>query len=462
MAILLCCNNSKRSQRRAILTVVVTYNILFILYQYPPPLPNVSLLDYYGDRFVWVHDSWFLANVTSYNPAVPGARKNINVHFSNNNTATNSASSSEVYSEVRTLYKKMILPFSSYYLSSSVSSSASSSTLPSKLSPLCQLRLPSFASHNDNQTTTMIRRIYFAHMRKAGGTTINWYLRKVAQHYGLQYKRMEGKPFNETLHDDHLRSDTFYVTHVRDPIQRMISHYEYDGRWPCSKLVEKNSTFLPTQNNSKSIVDWLYQFNASTQHRQHKHKEVLWYCTENCYTRWLALPHHLSSPHISSYDDLKRRAIQAAHRYHLILVLEWLQDPHYVKQLEAFFGVKGLQGRPKGMYCYKASKQANAITPAAYDSSIFQLLSERNAVDYSLLNELESCSKDGVQIPDDTTFQDLVIPNRAKHHATRNVENKIRRTKKRQKGKSATITPRMRRNRIRMGMFRRKRKQPNQ
>ena len=59
------------------------------------------------------------------------------------------------------------------------------------------------------------KRIYFYHARKAGGTSINYYLRNVARHYGLDYTVVEWDKMEEPGSFDNA---TFYVTHLREPV----------------------------------------------------------------------------------------------------------------------------------------------------------------------------------------------------------------------------------------------------
>ena len=417
-----------KQSRRFILAFFILGNVSFVIQQHSSPAIQGILFDSSKERFLWIHDptAWLMIPRNEINETSSSSETTITTLLHQTNNVRNSSGTfrpSLGVSSQSQQHQSKVVPSPP---SSSYSSATSSSSLSGSSSPICQLRLPSLYpdddnnSNNNNNNTTitsnnqkytkkrMIRRIYFAHMRKAGGTTIHSYLRKVAQQYGLEFVVVEAKPFHETIHADHLRSDTFYVTHVRDPIRRLISNYEYEGRWPCPLLLQANSNFIPTQKNARSMTYWMSHFNATTQH-QRQQTPSLWYCTENCYTRWLALPYHLSLPNMT-YEELKRLALQAAHRYHMILVLEWLQDSQYVQQLETFFGVKGLQGRHSEMYCYRAAKDANAKAPARYDNATIQLLSELNSVDYSLLQELQTCSHHhGIQIPNHTTFQDLVV-----------------------------------------------------
>ncbi len=76
-------------------------------------------------------------------------------------------------------------------------------------------------SYNDSIPIT---RIYFYHVRKAGGTMIRKYLKKVASRYKINLMIQENK--NAGLEEvgshvtlDELEQNTLYVTNLRDPVR---------------------------------------------------------------------------------------------------------------------------------------------------------------------------------------------------------------------------------------------------
>ena len=102
-------------------------------------------------------------------------------------------------------------------------------------------------------------KIKFLHMRKAGGTTIHKYLKDVVESKKtsfLEYDVCEGAKKclelnfmddgyhryynderNSTLYGESIPWDssgkTFYVTHIREPVARALSHYKYEKRFKC-------------------------------------------------------------------------------------------------------------------------------------------------------------------------------------------------------------------------------------
>jgi hypothetical protein len=243
-------------------------------------------------------------------------------------------------------------------------------------------------------------------MRKAGGTTLHRYLELVAKELHLTLDVGEGGSFE--VPGTRTRDDTLYVTHFRDPVKRLVGNFEYEGRWGwnCGWL----ETIIPQVGNDTSILtdmlkekerpDSLEYFlrrdkahNSTQCHREH----LYYWCSQNCYTRWLALPTHLCSD--VSYDKVFQIAIERAVKQHIIIRLEFLKDPEYVASLERFFGVKGYSHSSLDLYCFNETKLANHLVPYHYPPDMLVEFRKRNGKDYDLLNNLTAAcqsSKDTV------------------------------------------------------------------
>ena len=98
---------------------------------------------------------------------------------------------------------------------------------PDYVSPVCR---PSWGSETQ-QRNGRIDRLFFSHTRKAGGTMLARFFRLVAQTHGWKFVSVEGTPAEAPI-----RNDTFYVTHLREPVARAISMYKYGGRFTCLEL----------------------------------------------------------------------------------------------------------------------------------------------------------------------------------------------------------------------------------
>ena len=80
------------------------------------------------------------------------------------------------------------------------------------------------------------RHIHFVHMRKAGGTDIVSILKKEHEKPGgerIHYFHSEGLTFNVSCieNDDPKQGGMIHLTSLRDPLQRIISSYFYEGRF---------------------------------------------------------------------------------------------------------------------------------------------------------------------------------------------------------------------------------------
>jgi len=132
----------------------------------------------------------------------------------------------------------------------------SAATLPN--SPVCHPHFNLALPNNKWSNTTKFNRIYFYHSRKAAGSTVHKYLRKVADKYGIELKAVEWSGMEEpgTSYENN-NTNTFYVTNIREPISRSISHFKYQGRWDCHDLVFANKRkFVPTEENANSLLTW--------------------------------------------------------------------------------------------------------------------------------------------------------------------------------------------------------------
>jgi len=126
------------------------------------------------------------------------------------------------------------------------------------VSPACHPHFNLALPNNKWSNTTKFNRIYFYHSRKAAGSTVHKYLRKVADKYGIEFKAVEWRGMEEpgTSYENN-NTNTFYVTNIREPISRSISHFKYQGRWDCKDLVfSRKNKFVPTEENANSLLAW--------------------------------------------------------------------------------------------------------------------------------------------------------------------------------------------------------------
>eukprot|EP00579_Thalassiosira_antarctica_P030373 CAMPEP_0202029498 /NCGR_PEP_ID=MMETSP0905-20130828/64010_1 /ASSEMBLY_ACC=CAM_ASM_000554 /TAXON_ID=420261 /ORGANISM="Thalassiosira antarctica, Strain CCMP982" /LENGTH=500 /DNA_ID=CAMNT_0048593261 /DNA_START=20 /DNA_END=1522 /DNA_ORIENTATION=- len=266
-------------------------------------------------------------------------------------------------------------------------------------SPACNPHFHLALPNNQWNNATKFRRIHFYHARKAGGSSMHKYLVKVAEHYGLELKAVEWNAMEEPgMHDDDV--STFYVTHLREPVDRSISHFKYQGRWNCNDLVFPGKSFTPVEDNAKKIKTW----NQTGGHKPIKCRKgkkdtggrypvfSLAQCAVNCYTQWFS---GLSCPEWGiSLNQQYQVAKAKVLKYNFIAVIEKMRDPNYVQAVEDFFGVPGIteKGKP---YCERQSHKANSNVPLIVRNDTRERLTKLNQVDIKLYHELSDCLDSG-------------------------------------------------------------------
>jgi len=258
-------------------------------------------------------------------------------------------------------------------------------------SPACQPK------PRNNRT---ISRIYFSHTRKAGGSTLRHVLSKIERKFHLEMAIHEGsRTFNGTKdpsQDEVIgsRSDTLYLTSIRDPVARALSHYKYEGRWDCRGIVER--TFTPTANNSQPLVDFVNETpqpgkirgmacNATRRTHQNKiRNSTLWECGQSCYLRWFGSPFNCVENVTASFQTALKKLLA----YDIIVVTEWLENPDYLLQLEKYLGAPSYYRGSKRMYCGRESKYWNSVFPAELTPGMMRGIQQANLLDTHLYGRL--------------------------------------------------------------------------
>lgn len=255
----------------------------------------------------------------------------------------------------------------------------------SKASAACY---PSFGSFGSGNRT--ISKIYFYHTRKAGGTSLRYFLQRFAMEHNLTIKEAEYEaaesPFESTNGKFGEEENTFYVTVLREPVARSVSHFKYSGRWPCDRLV--NSSFIPNPSTAKTLEDWIDGSSCKAAGKR------LVDCSVNCYSKWFSDRARCDdNANLMRNFEVARRKLKG---YHLIVVQDWLSNETYVRGLEAMFGMRGYRQRPA--WCENKSRMANEMYPLVVRNETLRRLINMNRVDRKLFDELTSCP-DGVVFP---------------------------------------------------------------
>jgi len=247
-------------------------------------------------------------------------------------------------------------------------------------------------SANSNSTTALnnltlptgtIRRLYFVHMRKAGGSSIRTYFREVAEKYGWKYRAVEGHKSPELPGTD---PHTLYITHMREPIGRSLSHYKYEQRWgDCKPLVSLLKVRNATQEDT---VMSLYNFTT----KEWWGRTFLWTCAANCHARW-ATGMHKHEEMLAKHDVLEQKAFETFWKYNLVVVTDWLKRPEYVAALELLFGHSNLN-RQRGMHCGPSTWKANKQVPLKVSPPELEALHHFNRIDSAIYQKLTQCDFD--------------------------------------------------------------------
>lgn len=133
--------------------------------------------------------------------------------------------------------------------------------------------------------------IYFKHFRKTGGSSLYHSFR---EHQCLQRNiPVFGSefPFFNT-NTFHVLNSTIFVTTIRHPIERILSMYWFEGRWPrtCHKACENNKTKDDTTKVAE-LEEWIEAIHDQTNQTELgyvRHSGCgQWVSVENYYTRML-------------------------------------------------------------------------------------------------------------------------------------------------------------------------------
>ncbi|KAL3816243.1 hypothetical protein ACHAXA_002189 [Cyclostephanos tholiformis] len=275
---------------------------------------------------------------------------------------------------------------------------------------LIRYRTPSCRPHFDlalpdgNWTSSIkFKRLYFYHSRKAGGTNLKQYFRKVAKHHGLDFHSDEYVVAEDPgSHED----ATFYVTNLREPLSRSISHFKYEGRWDCKQLTA-NASFVPTEENARTLEEWSENYGRYATHMYpcanvtgERYFKMLT-CGVMCYSQWFAglscppygaLPLNEKEREISLIEQYQVAKMKLG-RYNLVIISEWLKDPGYVAAVERMFGVPGVAQKKYYPWCEAESHSANEMIPLEIKNETMTKLTQSNRFDSFLYDQYSVCLK---------------------------------------------------------------------
>ena len=245
----------------------------------------------------------------------------------------------------------------------------------------------------------------------------------MAKHHGLVFASDEYVVAEDPGSYDNDRA-TFYVTNLREPVSRSISHFRYEGRWDCKGLTahltannsttsSNNETYVPTEDNAMSLEGWSENYGKYGRNNYPCAREdpfdpgnpkryfKMLTCGAMCYSQWfagLSCPPEGRLPMDPEERDLSlMRQYQIARgklsRYNLVVITEWLRDPKYASAIERMFGVPGVSRNDYYPWCELESHAANEMIPLSVKNETLEKLTASNRFDRYLYDEFSECLK---------------------------------------------------------------------
>jgi hypothetical protein len=177
-------------------------------------------------------------------------------------------------------------------------------------------------------------------------------------------------------------------------------YYRADERWDCEQLTAKNTSYVPTEENSETLEAWSENygspcFETENEGRYFKMSD----CGVMCYSQWFA---GLSCPREGAlplnppmWDISLMKQFEVARsklsRYNFIVISEFLEDPGYVAAVERLFGVPGVARKEYLSWCEAESHAANEMIPLVIKNETMEKLTLSNRFDKFLYDQFSDC-----------------------------------------------------------------------
>lgn len=226
------------------------------------------------------------------------------------------------------------------------------------------------------------------------------YLAAVSARHELH---LQMKEYDHASHEEEVgsRRDTLYVTNIRDPVERSISHFKYFGRWDCHRLV-KNESYAASEENARRFETWRETGGFEASPCDVPFSMVN--CAVNCYVQTFSgrgcpadadgvgtVDNDNNNNNNNNWYSEYNEALDRLLRYDMILVYDKFNDPNYIRAVERFFGVEGFNSEKSDMYCGWESRMANERVPLKVKFRHVLELTKLNEIDNRLYRDLTSC-----------------------------------------------------------------------
>lgn len=206
-------------------------------------------------------------------------------------------------------------------------SDGATSLVLSSTKPIASLRSESAKLFAQRCTQAHRGGVYVKHNRKAGGSSLYAVLQpSVCPRNPVFSSEL---PFFDTQ-SFLLSNSTIFITSLRNPIDRIVSLYWFEGRWPrtCNHVCENNKT-KDDRTKVADLSDWVesvYHQRNVAEYKLRKHSGCgLWQSVENYYTRqFLGVDRGRDGSFLNvtlTRDDL-HRAKQVLASFDLVMIQE--------------------------------------------------------------------------------------------------------------------------------------------
>jgi hypothetical protein len=210
--------------------------------------------------------------------------------------------------------------------------------------------------------------IFLYHSRKAGGSTLRRLLQQVAQKHNVSFITKEGVVLEE---EDMHQNQTLFVTSLRDPIDRIISSYWFEGRWPM-KFPEENKTLA----TALSFDEW---FDVC----QNKTKKWQWFSVSNSYVKWFGTTGTTDDNDIVYDIDTAKQRLS---KFHMVLRTEKMSDVKYWDRVTWILDAEDIMTKTNQRHANKGKlRPDNATSMDFISTEDMKRLANVNQLDYKLM-----------------------------------------------------------------------------
>jgi len=222
-------------------------------------------------------------------------------------------------------------------------------------------------------------------MRKAAGTSLDWFLSENCCRKGMPFVHNEGRYFNPGLLQ---HQGVFFITVLRHPMERIRSSWKYEGVCPQTK----DSC---AQEDQRAFKAWSVQEMSRASKDRQKGRNFLWNEFDNYFIRRLvSLVPQDSTSNASRSSQLTKlenfqvnqthleQAKEILENFHIVLTTDHLADKEFTSEIEKWLGFRPGLGRKFSWKGKSAEKEQ--LAKELFDWDWYDHLAELNKFDEQL------------------------------------------------------------------------------